>query len=58
VAAGSLAAAYQSWVVNVVAGGFFATMQSAGAAGLAASTQAIIGGVTGAATGVFSYFVR
>lgn len=57
-AAGSFAAAYQASVGNVVAGSFFATLQSAGAAGLAASTQAVIGGVTGAATGVFSYFFR
>ncbi|XP_054714109.1 myomesin-1-like [Uloborus diversus] len=50
VAAGSMAAAYQSAVLGgtIASGSAFATLQSIGAAGLAASTQAGIVGATGA----------
>ncbi len=45
--AGSIAATVQSVVYGGAATGVFATLQSAGAAGLAVSTKAIIGSVVG-----------
>ena len=50
VAAGTAAAAWQASIGNVAAGSFFASCQSAGAAGIAASTTAGVG-AAGAAVG-------
>ena len=50
VAAGSAAAAWQASIGNVAAGSFFASLQSAGAVGIAASTSAGVG-AAGAAVG-------
>ncbi|GIY66462.1 hypothetical protein CDAR_55802 [Caerostris darwini] len=52
VAAGSVAAGIQSKIGCVVAGSYFATAQSAGAAGMALGTKAILG-ASGATMGWF-----
>lgn len=49
VAAGSMAAAVQSGIGNVVAGSMFAMLQSLGAAGMTAGTVATAGAAAGAA---------
>ncbi|CAG0923291.1 unnamed protein product [Notodromas monacha] len=51
VAAGSVAAATQSGIGNVVAGSWFAACQSVGAAGLGAAAMAKIGVAAGAVGG-------
>ena len=47
VAAGSMAAAWQASIGNVAAGSIFASLQSAGVLGLAASTKAAVGVAAG-----------
>lgn len=51
VVAGSVAAAWQASIGNVVAGSAFAALQSAGVAGLATTTMAVCGTVGSAVAG-------
>ena len=51
IAAGMMSSAAIANGGGVVAGGLVATLQSVGAAGIAASTQAAIGGVVGTTVG-------
>ena len=60
VAGGSIAAGIQSAVHGGATTGAFSALQSAGAAGISAATQAVIGGTAGATGGIagrkiFSY---
>ena len=60
VAGGSIAAGIQSAVYGGATTGTFSALQSAGAAGISAATQAVIGGTAGATGGIagrkiFSY---
>ena len=60
IAGGSIAAGFQSTVYGGATTGIFSALQSAGAAGISAATQAVIGGTVGATGGIagrkiFSY---
>ena len=60
IAGGSIAAGIQSTVYGGATTGIFSALQSAGAAGISAATQAVIGGTVGATGGIagrkiFSY---
>ena len=52
VAGGSMAAGIQSAVYDGATTGVFSALQSAGAAGISAATQAVIGGTAGATGGI------
>jgi len=60
VIAGSAAATVQAGIGNVAAGSLFASLQSAGVAGLALGTKAVIGSIAGgtvtAVGGLTRYF--